>query len=137
MIVVVDSNIIFSALLSKNSFLLETLLKEEHHFIAPNFLFTEIFKHKEKILKHSKLSETELLELLNDILSTIQFIHYDFISTESLKKAISLCQDVDMKDMIFVALSIELNAVLWTGDRKLKEGITAKGFNQFFSSSKS
>ena len=113
------------------------MLKEEHHFIAPNFLFTEIFKHKEKILKHSKLSETELLELLNDILSTIQFIHYDFISTESLKKAILLCQDVDMKDMIFVALSIELNAVLWTGDRKLKEGITAKGFNQFFSSSKS
>ena len=48
MIVVVDSNIIFSALLSKNSFFLETLLKEEYRFVSPNFLFTEIFKHKEK-----------------------------------------------------------------------------------------
>ena len=137
MIVVVDSNIVFSALLSKNSFLLEILLKEEHHFVAPNFLFTEIFKYKEKILKHSKLSETELLELLNNLLSSIQFIHYDFISPESLKKAESLCYDVDMKDMVFVALTIELNARLWTGDKKLKEGLTAKGYNQFFSSSQS
>lgn len=136
MIVVVDSNIIFSALLSKNSFFLETLLKEEYRFVSPNFLFTEIFKHKEKLLKHSKLTEAELLELLNNLLSTIQFIPYNFISAQSLQKAIELCTGVDMKDVVFVGLSIELNAVLWTGDKTLKDGITAKGFNQFFSPKK-
>ena len=136
MIIVVDSNIIFSALLSKNSFFLETLLKEEYRFVSPNFLFTEIFKHKEKILKHSKLTEPELLELLNNLFSTVQFIPYNFISVQSLQKAIELCTGVDMKDAIFVALSIELNAALWTGDKTLKDGIAAKGFNQFFSPKK-
>ncbi len=136
MIIVVDSNIIFSALLSKNSFFLEMLLKEEYHFVSPNFLFTEIFKHKEKILKHSKLTEPELLELLNNLFSTVQFISHNFISAQSLQKAIELCTGVDMKDVVFVALSIELNAALWTGDKTLKDGITAKGFTQFFSPKK-
>ncbi|HRI22186.1 MAG TPA: PIN domain-containing protein [Panacibacter sp.] len=136
MIVVVDSNIIFSALLSKNSFFLETLLKEEYRFVSPNFLFTEIFKHKEKLLKHPKLTEAELLELLNNLLSTMQFIPYNFISAQSVKKAIELYTGVDMRGVVFVGLSIEVGEVLWTGDKTLKDGITAKGFNQFFSPKK-
>ncbi len=130
--VVVDSNILFSALLSKNSFQLATLLKEEYKFVAPNFLFTEIFKHKDKILKYSKLAEPELLELLNYSLSNIQFIPVSVISIQSLEKAIALCGDIDEKDTPFVALSIELNALFWTRDKKLYEGLAAKGFTQFF-----
>jgi predicted nucleic acid-binding protein len=39
---------------------------------------------------------------------------------------------VDIKDFPFVALTIELDALLWTGDNKLKNGLKAKGFNLFY-----
>ena len=55
--VVVDTNIVFSTMLSKNSFLRQTLLRSDLQFYAPNYLFTELFKHKERILSLS--SETE------------------------------------------------------------------------------
>ena len=53
------------------------------------------------------------------------------ISSERLKQAYNLCFDVDIKDVYFVALAIELNGVLWTGDTKLKEGLRKKGFDRF------
>ena len=55
-----------------------------------------------------------------------------FLSVESLEKSISLCKDIDEKDAIFVAVTLELDGVLWTGDLKLKEGLTEKGFTKFY-----
>jgi predicted nucleic acid-binding protein len=39
---------------------------------------------------------------------------------------------VDINDIPFIALSVELKIPLWTGDKKLKEGLKLKGFNGFF-----
>lgn len=132
MIIVVDTNILFSAFLSCNSSFHEILLNKKYQFIAPNFIFVELFKYKEKILKHSKLNENELLELINTTISCIRFISYEFISGENLGRAIDLCCDIDLKDAVFVALTLEFNAVLWTGDKRLIEGLSKKGFVNFF-----
>ena len=35
-----------------------------------------------------------------------------------------------MDDIAFIALSEYLNAILWTGDKALLKGITAKGYNK-------
>lgn len=40
--------------------------------------------------------------------------------------------DVDAKDTPFAALAIELDAPLWTGDKKLVLGLRKKGFDRFF-----
>jgi predicted nucleic acid-binding protein len=48
------------------------------------------------------------------------------------EKAYDLCKDVDIKDTPFIALSIELKRPLWTGDKKLKEGLRSKGFDEFY-----
>ena len=132
MIIVVDTNILFSALLSHHSSFHEVLQNKQHKLVAPNFIFVELFKYKEKILKHSKVEEGELLELLDTLISRVRFISIDFISPENLRKGLELCSQVDLKDSVFVALAIELNALLWTGDKKLKMGLTTKGFDQFF-----
>jgi predicted nucleic acid-binding protein len=47
-------------------------------------------------------------------------------------KAWELCKDVDEKDMMFVALALELDALLWTTDKKLATGLLAKGFDKFY-----
>ena len=64
-IVVVDTNVIFASLLSRNSSLCEKLSNPSCIFYAPKFLFVEIFKHKERILKHSEVKEEDILEYLS------------------------------------------------------------------------
>jgi len=129
--VVVDSNIIFSALLSKCSPIRDSLFLREHKYYAPNFFFSEIFKYKEKILKCSKLDEAELYELLMRLLDGIQFVKSSIISAENRKYAYDLCEDIDEKDVPFIALAIELDAYVWTGDKKLIKGLQRKGFSRF------
>jgi len=66
------------------------------------------------------------------ILKKVNIFDEAFLSVESLEKSISLCKDIDEKDAIFVAVTLELDGVLWTGDLKLKEGLTEKGFTKFY-----
>jgi predicted nucleic acid-binding protein len=107
------------------------LFDKTYTFYAPNFLFIEIFNHKEKIKKFSKLDDSDLYFYLNGILERIQFIPIEIISSESRKKAYDLCKEIDLKDIPFIGLSLELNIPLWTGDKKLKDGLKSQGFYNF------
>jgi predicted nucleic acid-binding protein len=130
--VVVDTNLIFSALIPKSSKIRDILFESNMTFFSPNFLITEIYKHKDKLIKNSKLDEPEFYLYFNGIIERVQFVPIDFIAIESRQKAYDLCKDVDIKDTPFLALSIDLSIPLWTGDKKLKEGLRIKGFNEFF-----
>ncbi len=130
--VVVDTNLLFSALIPKASKIREVLFESNITFFAPNFLITEIYKHKDKLIKNSKLNESEFYLYFNGIIERIQFLPIDFISIESRQKAYDLCNDIDIKDTPFVALSIDLNMPIWTGDKKLKDRLRSKGFDDFF-----
>jgi len=39
-----------------------------------------------------------------------------------------MCQDIDIDDTIFVAVSDFMKGILWTGDLKLLNGLIEKGF---------
>ncbi|MCK4763521.1 MAG: hypothetical protein KAW12_15080 [Candidatus Aminicenantes bacterium] len=41
---------------------------------------------------------------------------------------------MDEKDSPFIGLAIEIDAYVWTGDKKLKEGLGKKGFTKFVDS---
>jgi predicted nucleic acid-binding protein len=92
----------------------------------------ELFKHKEKLLRLSTLSEDELLEVFYKLLKRINIYDEDEISPLNWKAAIDLCSNIDEKDSVFIALTLQLQGVLWTGDKKLVNGLRAKGFNLFF-----
>jgi predicted nucleic acid-binding protein len=83
-------------------------------------------------LKKGNLDEDELLELLQMISNKIHFVNEMLVSTENIIQAFRLCKDVDEKDIPFVALTLELNGLLWTKDDRLKSHLKSKGFNQFF-----
>lgn len=130
---IIDTNLIFSALIPKASKIRELLFEETIAFFAPNFLITEIYKHKEKLIKNSKLSESEFYLYFTQIIEKIQFVPIEIISLESRQIAYDFCKDIDIKDTPFIALAIELNLPVWTGDKRLKDGLKLKGFNSFFS----
>jgi predicted nucleic acid-binding protein len=130
--VVVDTNLIFSALIPKASKIREILFERNMTFYSPNFLISEIYIHKDKLLRSSKLTETEFYLYFNEIIERIKFIPIDYIGDESRQKAYDLCKDVDIKDTPFIALAIALDIPIWTGDKKLKDGLRLKGFHDFY-----
>ncbi len=131
-IIVIDTNIVFKALRLKNSFIREILSKEFYHFYAPKFLLVEIFKHKEKILKNNKQLEDEFYEYLNILLNRITFVNEEIVFIGNYLEAYRLCKDIDEKDAPFIALALQLDCEFWTYDEPIKIGLTAKGFNRFF-----
>jgi predicted nucleic acid-binding protein len=131
--VVVDTNILFSALVSRRSRLREILMTEPGvGFCCPRFIFSELFKHKERIVAATALPEAELLEVLNALFARIRFVDESSISIGEWMEARRLCSGIDEKDAPFIALAIHLSARLWTEDDELKKGLTAKGFGLFF-----
>lgn len=130
--VVIDTNIIFRALLSKNNKFQEIIFTDSYQLFSPNFILIEILKHQSKLLKNSKLSSEELLELLHLLTSRIEFISENTISLQNKKKAYEFCKDIDINDTPFIALCLELNAKLWTGDKKLKNKINKEKFIDLF-----
>jgi predicted nucleic acid-binding protein len=134
--IIVDANIIISSLIKKNSEMREFLLREDINYFSPEFVLHEITKHRNKIKKCSELSEDEITTYFHNILKNIKFFRHDLISKTNLKQAYNLCKELDEKDTIYIALTIELNGLLWTGDKKLINGLDKKDFRQTITSTK-
>jgi predicted nucleic acid-binding protein len=129
--VVVDTNIIFSALLSSQSRFTEVLLRVDDQFYANELTMVELFKHKEKIVRLSRLSEDEIIRLYYLLLRRISLYKEDLISPENRRAAYALCGDIDETDTPHLALTLELDGLLWTGDSTLKKRLKQKGFDRF------
>ncbi len=130
--IVIDTNMIFSLLLGKNVGMRDTFFDPANIFYAPNYIIGELFEKKEKIMRYSALSEAEIYELFHRILGKIEFVTEGFVALEHRSQAFSLCQDIDEDDIPFIALSLQLNAEFWTGDKQLKEHLKKHSFTLFF-----
>jgi predicted nucleic acid-binding protein len=130
--VVVDTNIIFSALLREQSQFLQLLLDGKHDFFVCELILMELFKHKEKIIRLSQLSENEVIKLYYLLLKRLHVYKEELITAENWRQAYRLCESVDGDDTPHVALTLELEGLLWTGDSKLKAGLQRQGFKRFF-----
>jgi predicted nucleic acid-binding protein len=58
----------------------------------------------------------------------IIFIRKELIPQKELINAFELVKDIDPFDLDFIALTAYLKAKLWTGDKKLYNGLKANGF---------
>jgi predicted nucleic acid-binding protein len=130
---VIDTNIIFSSLLKKDSKVTKFLLDSSNEWYCCNYAFAELFKYKNRIESLSQLNFDDLLALMRILLAKIHFIPEDIIPPEIALKAYSLCSDVDKKDTPFIALALFLNIPLVTRDKKLIIGLTGKGFESIIS----
>lgn len=127
--IVVDSNVVFSAILNQSGKIGQLLIFSRRHFdfYAPNLLKTEIKRHKDKILEISGLSEDEFDNLREEVFECINFVSEEQIPYKFWHEAIPIVREVDMDDIAFVALSEYIDARLWTGDKRLLDGLKGKG----------
>ncbi len=58
----------------------------------------------------------------------IVFIDLEYISESNWDRAIEFVKNVDQFDAPFVALGLETEALLWTGDFKLVDGLLNLGY---------
>lgn len=130
--VVVDTNILFSALLRSRARFADVLLRPEHTFYVCESVLVELFKHKEKILTASKLPDEDLARLYHVLLRRVNLYKEDLIPPEHWSAAWELCREIDETDTPHVALTFALDAQLWSGDKPLREGLRANGFDRFF-----
>ncbi|MGH9946188.1 MAG: PIN domain-containing protein [Pyrinomonadaceae bacterium] len=131
-LVIVDTNILISALISKNEKILQTLSSSNTSFVSTNYIVVELFKHSHRIQKKSRLSTEQLIELLGIIIGQIKLLDDGLISVSSWVEAARLCRGEDMNDLAFLALALELKGKLWTRDKRLKLHLIRNGYSNFF-----
>ncbi len=124
MLVVVDANAVFSALIRKGKpfeVFKANKIFNTFDFVAPEFLFSEIGKRMDKILAETQLAKEELAELLAFIKGEISLISlYQF--SDRLPEATQL----NFKDSPYLALALKLNCPILSGDKGLKKQAKVK-----------
>ena len=133
--VVVDTNIAFSALLNINSRIGQILLngKELYEFYSPEYIRDEIFEHKEKIKLIANLDENKFIATYELVLHNMNILNHSIIPIKFYKKAEELCKSIDIDDTPFVAVTEFVRGKLWTGDKVLGNGLTAKNYMRLIS----
>ena len=137
MIVIVDTNIIFSAILNTDSNIGQILITRfpVYDFYAPKYVRDELLEHKSKLKKLANLKENNFLEVYELVLKHITILDHHLIPAKFYRKAMALCQNIDDDDIPFIALTLFLKGSLWTGDKKLITGLKEKGFEKFIKTS--
>lgn len=128
--IVVDTNIVFSAILNSSSKIGKLLTYNNDHFkfYSCEYLKFELLKHQDKLLKIIRLSIDDLIEVEALVTSNITFINEKLLAKKIISSSQKLVAEIDPYDIPFIALSQSLDAKLWTGDKVLINGLRAKRF---------
>ena len=133
--IIVDANIMFSAILNTDGKIGDILLNSHNifEFVAPRFLKEEIRKHHKKIIDISGYSNAELLEIEDKVYKPISFLSEVHIPLSIRISSKNLVEDIDPKDVVYIAFAKYFRCKLWSGDKVLRKGLIKKGFTSIIS----
>jgi hypothetical protein len=129
MVVISDSNIIFSCLYAPEGVIatILTAKKQKIQFIAPLFLLEEVKEHLPTIIEKTNRTKKEVLSLLKKFTKNITFYNESDISTQNIKKAEEIVSTIDTEDAPFVELYLQTGHK--TLDKILSNGLKEKGYD--------
>ena len=125
---VIDTNVVMGMLISGKAHY-RTILTFVR-FYLPEFSMTELDEYKHVIFEKSKFTKIELKEFIYFVFSSVSVIPGFVLSKESIKLANNLCENIDIKDISFLALSIDMDLPLLTRDEQLYNGLKRKGYKK-------
>lgn len=130
---IVDANIVFSAILNTNGKIGDLLINggKRFEFLAPDFLRIEIKTHYSKLVKISGLTIEQIQESEFQIYKGIKFISEEQINVSTWISSEKLVADIDLKDIHYIAFSKHFRCKIWSGDKALMKGLAKKKFTKF------
>jgi len=133
--IIIDSNIVFSAILNSQGKIGQLIINGSKFFkfYTVGLLKEEIESHQDKILSISGFTNLQFRKSFQAITDRIAFVDEILISDKDLNKAIDLVAEIDENDALFVALTNHLNGKLGTGDKRLISGLKKKGYSKTIS----
>lgn len=118
--IIIDSNILFSALI-KDSITRQMILEYDNLFLFPEYIFEEIKEHKQELLEKSQMNKEDFNKLLQIILKKVAIVPNEIL-TPYKKQALEIIKDIDRDDVIFIACALAYpNSIIWSDDKKLKK----------------
>ena len=117
--IVIDSNIIFSALI-RPSLTRKLIIDYEGLFLCPSFVFIEYQRHKDYIIEKSRLAKQELDELMKHLRSNVLVVPNASLLPFK-EEAKSILKGIDNDDTMFFACALAYpNSIIWSNDKALK-----------------
>ena len=113
MLLVIDANILFSAIIARSK-TCDLMFSERIQLITPEFLFIELEEHKDEIIAKSSLSEDDFNEFVNFLKERI-----DIIPGQEFERFLTE----------YFALAMRFDAAIWSNDKRLKKQSLIKVFS--------
>lgn len=125
---IVDASILFSFFNSSSARrdIFKKLLDNECKFISPDFMLTELFNNKLKIMKFAKISESEFAEIFSELdkdVKTFKKGEYE----EFISKGEELAPHI--KDVAYFALALSKKVAIWSDEEAFKKQSLIDVFN--------
>jgi len=119
MIIVLDSNILFAALI-KNSTVRSMIYQLNTILVMPEVVLDAIRRYKHDLVPKSKLTEDDFEEILRLLLNCVRIIPNEQILPYR-NEAWKLVKDHSPEDVMFIACALAFEgSILWSDDKKLK-----------------
>jgi len=125
---ILDANVVISILISGRA-TNKTILRS-YDYLAPDFILAEINQYQGEIFKKSKLDETQLRFYTKAVFEELTILPNYVIEEKSIKCALALLEEIDLKDVQYLALSIQLDLPLLTRDKPLYKGLKKQGYRK-------
>ncbi len=125
---VIDANVLMSILISGKAGYRPILYF--NNFIVPDFAFVEIEKYKDILKVKTKMSPNQFAEWTYFVFSELTILPQYVLEQEIVNKSEILLEKIDIKDISYVALAMQLDLPLLTRDKPLYEGLRKQGFRK-------
>jgi predicted nucleic acid-binding protein len=125
---VIDANVLMSMLISGRGGYRPVL--SFNNFILPDFALIEIEKYKDILKNNTKMSQNQFTEWTYFVFSELTILPQYVLAQEIVEKSEILLEKIDLKDISYVALAMQLDLPLLTRDNPLYEGLRKQGFRK-------
>lgn len=123
---VIDANVLMSILISGKAGYRPIL--SFNTFILPDFALVEIEKYNTTLKTKTRLPKDRFVEWTYFVFSQCTILPQYILADEIVAKSAQILEKIDLKDLSYVALSMQLDVPLLTRDVPLYEGLRKQGY---------
>jgi predicted nucleic acid-binding protein len=125
MILVIDANVLFSALI-KNSLTAELIFNEDINLYTCEFIIDEFFKHEQEIMEKTHRTREQFITIMHQLKEIITVV-----PKEEYSKFMIEAEQIspDENDILYFALALRLKGAIWSNDKRLKMQDKVKVYN--------